>query len=200
MESKATCRLAHLAKWLLILLLYCSSIQTVYAQMGYVNGILHYPGIQNYATFHVVGKGIEPERATTRAQAILMAERAAIVDGYRQLTEKIHGVYVDSQSYVSNGSLNYSIMQNETQAWLRGARIVKINHRGDGITEAEMTLSLYNGCHCRHCNTIRRYSNDCGHNNNVCRKNYCNKSRYKNSYYEERYSHEEHYSIKNRYY
>ena len=35
-------------------------------------------------TFTVKGKGIEPEGALTRGQARLMAERAAVADGYRQ--------------------------------------------------------------------------------------------------------------------
>ncbi len=48
---------------------------------------------QKVVTFEVTGKGLEPEKALTRGEAILMSERAAISDGYRQLVEKIRGVY-----------------------------------------------------------------------------------------------------------
>ena len=34
-------------------------------------------------TFEVIGKGLEPENASTRGEAKLMAERADVADGYR---------------------------------------------------------------------------------------------------------------------
>ncbi len=39
-------------------------------------------------TFYVLGKGLEPENAITKGEAVIMAERAAVADGYRQLVEK----------------------------------------------------------------------------------------------------------------
>ena len=175
MLLKASWRLAAIA---LILFFYCNVNQDAYAQMGYIDGELDYSGATRIGTFHVIGKGVEPERAKTRAQAILMAERAAIADGYRQLIEKVHGVYVDSQSHMSNGSVNYSLDQNETQAWLRGAEIVQINRLSNGITEAEMVLRL-NFCHqgCCNCNNCRPRKSFWG-------RPPCSG----NSYYEERHS------------
>lgn len=107
-----------------------------------INGELNPSGIQKIMTYRVIGRGIEPERSRTKAEAILMAERAAIADGYRQLVEKLHGIYIDSQALINNGSVNYSLLQAETQAWLRGAEIVEINRLSNGITEAEMLLRL----------------------------------------------------------
>jgi len=51
-------------------------------------------GTEKVVTFNVIGKGLEPENAMTKGEARLMAERAAIADGYRQFVEKIRGVYV----------------------------------------------------------------------------------------------------------
>ena len=107
-----------------------------------INGELNPSGIQKIMTYRVIGRGIEPERSRSKAEAILMAERAAIADGYRQLVEKLHGVYLDSQALINNGSVNYSLLQAETQAWLRGTEIVEINRLSNGITEAEMLLRL----------------------------------------------------------
>ena len=107
-----------------------------------VDGALNPSEMQKIVTYRVIGKGIEPERSRSRAEAQLMAERAAVADGYRLLVEKIHGVYLDSQAFVRNGSVDYTLLRTETQAWLRGAEVVEINRLSNGITEAEMTVRL----------------------------------------------------------
>ncbi|MDY0220272.1 MAG: hypothetical protein RBR67_03965 [Desulfobacterium sp.] len=107
-----------------------------------VHGELNPSGIDKVETYRVIGRGIEPERSRSRAEAMLMAERAAIADGYRLLVEKLHGVYIDSQVFMRNGSVDYALLQTETQAWLRGAEILEINRLSNGVTEAEMIVRL----------------------------------------------------------
>ncbi|ACN17627.1 conserved hypothetical protein [Desulforapulum autotrophicum HRM2] len=107
-----------------------------------VDGALNSSDMQKVVTYRVIGKGIEPERSRSRVEAQLMAERAAVADGYRLLVEKIHGVYLDSQAFVRNGSVDYTLLRTETQAWLRGAEVVEINRLSNGITEAVMTVKL----------------------------------------------------------
>ena len=157
---------------IMISFLCCTYVQELHAQMPYIDGELHYSR-SGITTLRVIGRGIEPERARTRAEAILMAERAAVADGYRQLTEKVHGVYLDSQSYTRNGSTIYALQQQETQAWLRGAEVTQINRLSNGITEAELILHLNscNGCGCgcnRGCRSYRCNRNsrsyDCNRN------------------------------------
>lgn len=99
-------------------------------------------GSQKIVTFYVVGRGLEPENALTRGQAVLMAERAAVADGYRQLVEKIRGVYVDAQMKAGSGSVNYDVIQVHTQSWLRGTDVMELNHGDYGITEARMRLRI----------------------------------------------------------
>ncbi len=98
---------------------------------------------QKVVTFNVTGKGLEPEKALTRGEAILMAERAAISDGYRQLVEKIRGVYVEAYSKSGNGSIDYDLINTQTNSWLRGVKIVNIEQAAYGITKAHMQLSIY---------------------------------------------------------
>lgn len=94
-------------------------------------------------TFEVVGKGLEPEKALTRGEAALMAERAAVADGYRQLIEKVSGVYVDAFMKAGSGTVNKETITTKAQSWLRGVEVVEIRKGEHGITEAHLQLSIY---------------------------------------------------------
>ncbi len=94
-------------------------------------------------TFEVVGKGLEPEKALTRGEAALMAERAAVADGYRQLIEKISGVYVDAYMKAGYGTVSRETITTSAQSWLRGVEVVEIRKAEHGITEAQLQLSIY---------------------------------------------------------
>ena len=114
-----------------------------------VGGCFPQPGNQNWngpvdrvVNFHVTGKGVAPENALNKGQAMLMAEKAAVADGYRKLVEKIRGVYVDAYLKSGQGVVDYDIVQAHTQAWLRGAEVLEIRKADFGITEAYMRLRV----------------------------------------------------------
>ena len=100
-------------------------------------------GSGKVVTFEVVGKGLEPENALTRGEAALMAERAAVADGYRQLIEKISGVYVDAFMKAGYGTLNQEGITTRAQSWLMGVEVVEIRRAAHNITEAHLQLSIY---------------------------------------------------------
>ncbi len=93
-------------------------------------------------TFFVIGKGLEPENALSKGEAVLMAERAAVADGYRQLVEKVRGVYVDAFMRAGRGIINYDTIQVHTQSWLRGTEIMEISDGDYGITNVRMRLRI----------------------------------------------------------
>ena len=93
-------------------------------------------------TFRAEGKGLAPEDAISMGQAAILAERAAVADGYRQLAEKIRGVYVDAFMESGSGAVNYDMIRTHTQTWLRGAEIISVEEVEHGITEARMRLSI----------------------------------------------------------
>lgn len=97
---------------------------------------------QKVVTFQVTGKGLEPENALTKGEAILMAERAAVADGYRQLVEKVRGVYVDAYMKAGRGAVNQDTIQVHTQSWLRGTEVMEITQADYGITEARLRLRI----------------------------------------------------------
>ena len=93
-------------------------------------------------TFYVTGKGLEPENALSKGEAVLMAERAAVADGYRQMVEKVRGVYVDAFMKAGRGTVNHDAIQVHTQSWLRGTELMEISQGEYGITQARMRLRI----------------------------------------------------------
>lgn len=109
-------------------------------------GVLGAPGgsADNHkvVSFYVTGKGLEPENALTKGEAVLMAERAAVADGYRQLVEKVRGVYVDAFMKAGRGTVNHDEIQIHTQSWLRGTEVMEITQGEYGITNARLRLRI----------------------------------------------------------
>ena len=67
----------------------------------------------------------------------------AVADGYRQLVEKVRGVYVDAYMKAGRGSVNQDTIQVHTQSWLRRNRIVMDITQGEyGITLARLRLRI----------------------------------------------------------
>ncbi len=106
------------------------------------NNVVGQMGSEKIVTFDVTGKGLEPETATTKGEAVIMAERAAIIDGYRQFVEKLHGVYVDAYMKAGYGTVNHDLIKTNTQSWLRGVEIVETRQGNYGITEVHMQLRI----------------------------------------------------------
>ena len=101
------------------------------------------PGMEHMINVHVVGKGIAPETATSKGQAILLAERAAINDGYRKLVERIKGVYIYQYGQMGNEAIDFDFIRIEMETWLRGAEILKIEQKENGIVEAQMRTRIH---------------------------------------------------------
>ncbi len=97
---------------------------------------------QRAVTFFVIGKGLEPEDALTKGEAVLMAERAAVADGYRQLAEKLRGVYVDAYMRAGRGTVDFDLINTQTQSWLRGAEIIEFSEGRYGITQVRMRIRI----------------------------------------------------------
>ncbi len=93
-------------------------------------------------TFSVKGKGLMPERAENKGQAFILAERAAIMDGYRLLGEKIKGVYVEALSQAGMHAIDYDRINTRVSTILRGVEIKNISHKEYGIAEANMQVRI----------------------------------------------------------
>ena len=120
----------------------CSSSSKTALTPGEILGPKDAAENKRIVTFYVTGKGLEPENALTKGEAVLMAERAAVADGYRKLVEKLRGVYVDAFMQAGRGTVDHELIRTHTQSWLRGTEVVEITEGRHGITNVRMRLRI----------------------------------------------------------
>lgn len=93
-------------------------------------------------TITAKGAGAPPQTAINQAQARLMTERAAKVDGYRNLLEQAYGVVITSNTTVRDFVTQNDTIRARVEAFIRGAKVVDTRHLSDGSVEMEMELVL----------------------------------------------------------
>jgi hypothetical protein len=91
----------------------------------------------------VTGKGAPPTKMElSEVQKYLFAERAAIIDGYRILSEKLGGVIVSSSTNTSDYIVKSDSINTITNTLLKGVKILKIKHNSNGVCEVDMKIEL----------------------------------------------------------
>ena len=91
----------------------------------------------------VTGTGTPPDRGSA-AQRRLMAERAAVADGYRQLAEAIQGVRVDAETVVKDYITESDTVRTRVSSLIREAQKTDRRFMPDGTVEVDMMIKLYN--------------------------------------------------------
>jgi len=95
----------------------------------------------NEKSFVVYGEGIAPMHTVSPAQAIALAKRAAITDGYRQLGEKLYGVKINSTETVKDAMLKDSRVTAQVNALIKDAAITDATFK-DGLYSVRMEISM----------------------------------------------------------
>jgi hypothetical protein len=88
-----------------------------------------------------VGMGVAPESTISPAQALALAKRAAIVDGYRQLGEKMYGIKVNAKETVKDMIMRNSVVRTRVFAVIKNAEIIETAFK-DGLCQVQMELKL----------------------------------------------------------
>ena len=88
-----------------------------------------------------MGIGVSPENSLSPSQAFAMAKRAAIVDAYRQIGEKMYGIRVNAQDTVRDMMLQSSTVKTKVQALIRNAEVLETVYK-DGLCQVNMELKL----------------------------------------------------------
>ena len=88
----------------------------------------------------VRGKGIEPEEGTPM-QKKFMAERAAVLDGYRNLAERLAGIVIDAQTSAGKNTLSQDEVMIQTRAFMRGAQVGPVVYK-NGFAVVDLKLYI----------------------------------------------------------
>jgi hypothetical protein len=88
------------------------------------------------------GSGVPPSNVTDPEQARLLAERAAEIDAKRNLIEKIHGIRIDSSTYVRDYVTQHDEVDARLNALLRGAQRVDTRYLEGGLIEVDIEAPL----------------------------------------------------------
>jgi len=91
----------------------------------------------------VQGMGVAPLNARSAAQARMLARRAAVVDGYRQIAEIVKGVSVDGETTVENMMVTNDVVKTKVSALVQGARVVSEEATSDGGYIVNMEVSMF---------------------------------------------------------
>ena len=94
---------------------------------------------------YATGRGSAPsDTSLTETQRYLLSERAAIIDGYRVLSEKLEGFLVEAFTKAGMYEVYADKITIFTQSFIKGAEIVEIKHKDNGICEAVIKIA-FNG-------------------------------------------------------
>lgn len=89
----------------------------------------------------VSGLGVAPAFTSSPAQAYAMAKRAAMVEAYRLIAERINGVRIEGQDTIKNMVVKRSTVRANVSAMIRNATVVETTFK-DGMCEVEMEVML----------------------------------------------------------
>lgn len=89
------------------------------------------------------GMGIAPAKAVNVAQARIMARRAAVVDGWRQLAETVKGVDIDSETTLEMNMVTSDVVRSKMSASIKGARVVEEHMEPDGAYVVTMEVPMF---------------------------------------------------------
>ena len=133
---KSITGLIHLSAAALFLLLYsgCTSSHQVFKYENPIQKIQNLiPGVEpgesaNRITISVFGQGFAPEEGSLH-QKKYMAERAATIDGYRRLSERLSGIVINAYSKSGMKGITVDQVTSETNAYIRGAQARLISYK-----------------------------------------------------------------------
>jgi len=93
-------------------------------------------------TIEATGVGVPPcEGACSTPQARVMARRAAIVDAYKSLAEKMYGIKINGRDTVKNMILQNSNLRAYVNGLIRGATIEEEDYK-NGVYSVVLSVKL----------------------------------------------------------
>ena len=85
---------------------------------------------------------VNPNQSLSKAQRTILAQRAAKLDAYRALAERVYGLKVDAETQVRDVATQDDRVRVMVDAYLRGAKVITTTRMDDGSYEIIMELVL----------------------------------------------------------
>lgn len=95
----------------------------------------------NIITLRAIGLGVAPETAKNKAHAMTLAKRAAIVDAYRQMGEKLHGIKITARDTIKDAMIKNSVVRTKLYSVVRNGEIMETIYN-DGLCQVEMEVQI----------------------------------------------------------
>ncbi|WP_051957742.1 hypothetical protein [Desulfobacter vibrioformis] len=93
--------------------------------------------------FKVTGKGMAPETAVRRGEAMILGERAAVLDGYRLLLEKLRGALIDTYSKRTGVDVTMDTISSHARSYLKGVEILETTVDEYGVCHVDMQVRVF---------------------------------------------------------
>jgi len=92
---------------------------------------------------YATGRGApSTDQSLSEIQRYLLAERAAIADAYRNLSEKIEGFLIEGFTKIGMYEAYADKISILTSSFIKGAQIEEIKHKDNGICEVVVKIAL----------------------------------------------------------
>lgn len=89
------------------------------------------------------GYGSPPKNIKDTHRAKIMARRAAIMDGYRQLAEQTHGIHITAETTVESQIVSGDIVKSKIDAVLKGATILSEEYDKYNCCRVIMSVPIF---------------------------------------------------------
>lgn len=112
----------------------CTSSHQVFKYENPIRDIRNLiPGVEpgeadNKIVISVFGQGFDPEHGNPHQKKYL-AERAATIDGYRKLSERLSGILISAYTKSGMDGVTEDQITSETNSYLRGAQALLISYK-----------------------------------------------------------------------
>ena len=83
-----------------------------------------------------------PDWAGISPRDRLLARRAAIADAYRNMSERVKGLQIDSQTYVRDFVVESDVINTHLDTFIRGARIIDTRYVGGPICAVDVEATI----------------------------------------------------------
>ena len=92
-------------------------------------------------TITATGVGVVPAEVISGAQGIALANRAAIVDAYRQMGEKMHGIHLTAEDTIKNMVVQSTHVRSKVASIVKNASVIDSTFH-NGLYQITMQIKL----------------------------------------------------------